>query len=45
MGFYLAKELAENKHEVTLMVVGDEKDKKMEKPPFNRFDEARDFWS
>ena len=40
LGFYLAKELAEKGHAVTIMVPGDEKDKKMNKTPFNRFDEV-----
>jgi len=42
LGFYLAKELAEKGHAVTIMVPGDEKDKKMNKTPFNRFDELRE---
>ncbi|XP_077218418.1 chloroplast stem-loop binding protein of 41 kDa [Tasmannia lanceolata] len=39
IGFYLAKELLGNGHEVTVMTVGEENSDKMMKPPFNRFSE------
>ena len=42
IGFHLAKQLAEQKHDVTIMVPGDESSDKMKKEPFSRFDELRD---
>lgn len=37
IGFYFAKQLLGNGHEVTIMTVGEEASDKMKKPPFNRF--------
>eukprot|EP00854_Cymbomonas_tetramitiformis_P007651 gene7651-9115_t len=42
IGFYLAKELRELGHDVTIMTVGEESSPKMSKPPFTRFSELRD---
>ena len=39
IGFHLAKQLAEQNHDVTIMVPGDESSDKMKKEPFSRFDE------
>ncbi|QDZ22629.1 chloroplast stem-loop-binding protein [Chloropicon primus] len=41
IGFHLAKQLAEQNHDVTIMVPGDEGSDKMNKEPFSRFDELR----
>ncbi len=38
IGFWLSKTLASAKHDVTLCVVGEETDKKMQKAPFTYFD-------
>jgi len=38
IGFWLSKTLANAKHDVTLCVVGEETDKKMQKAPFTYFD-------
>ena len=38
IGFWLSKTLAEKKHDVTLCVVGEEGDKKMQKKPFTLFE-------
>jgi hypothetical protein len=41
IGFYLAKELVSLGHQVTVLTAcASETDKKMSKPPFNRFDEV-----
>ena len=39
IGFWLAKTLAAQGHQVTLNVVGDADDAKMQKPPFSYFGE------
>ncbi|KAL5701801.1 Chloroplast stem-loop binding protein of 41 kDa a [Ranunculus cassubicifolius] len=39
IGFYFAKELLSNGHEVTVLTVGDEGSDKMKKTPFTRFSE------
>ena len=39
IGFWLAKTLAAQGHQVTLNVVGEKDDKKMQKPPFSYFGE------
>ena len=39
IGFWLAKTLAAQGHQVTLNVVGEQDDKKMQKPPFSYFGE------
>ena len=39
IGFWLAKTLAAQGHQVTLNVVGSQDDKKMQKPPFTYFSE------
>ncbi|KAL8160247.1 hypothetical protein V2J09_001784 [Rumex salicifolius] len=39
IGFYFAKELLSNGHQVTVLTVGDEASDKMKKPPFSRFSE------
>lgn len=39
IGFYFAKELLSNGHQVTVFTVGDEASDKMKKPPFSRFSE------
>jgi len=50
IGFWLAKTLVQQGHQVTLNVVGDKDDKKMQKPPFSYFPEltslgVRTTWS
>ncbi|XP_019188598.1 PREDICTED: chloroplast stem-loop binding protein of 41 kDa a, chloroplastic isoform X2 [Ipomoea nil] len=39
IGFYFAKQLLGNGHEVTILTVGEEASDKMKKPPFSRFSE------